>query len=779
MPSEISVQRQSIHRLRRVADRVEVKRNSSGLSARVKHFLAPVQNMSGNLVRWLGLGSTVNRIKAFGASVSQRVSLARQRIAVLFKNVIIRSAMLVYRIAYRRRHALRSGVTDVSGALYTLQTSEFANKVLRLAATFAARRTPIVGPIFFFLLGRCLVVVAGTHLAAGQNARALSTARLMNILFRKTVLKKSNSLSRAYFEVLRRQNLFQRIAFDVPEYEPVEDFYLNRIFGVGHLYRLNSVVARKFFEKALTIHDSYYEYLMLGRTYLIDGSYIKAAKAFEKAANIFPPIVMAHQNYAGRYDVASYKPLDWELADAGRLMIYDNLGQFAEEQFLHGNLDDSMRIYQKLLHYQDRISVDEVLPEDLIAQLQSTYTHFDAELPIRILPYEWVTQFGHIGLLSAFIKMAHAGIVPIANYLILAPADKTVNEEFLTYWRKYFCVVTDESLVNQLFPYQRFFGENFMVCRSPGEVAEPWTRAAARAEIAWSASSHEPLIVLTDEDREIGQEALRRMNVPVGAWYVGLHAREGGYYLESSDGISRHRNSQIEDYFSAIEEIVKRGGIVIRLGDASMRPMPTMEGVIDYAHSPEKSRRMDLFLLATCRFVIGTTSGLTTATHAFGTPTVLVNCISNDWQLWDGQTDFIFKKVYDRNHQRYLTLAEVFCSPIQGYLMNNTVLERNGYTVHSNTADEIHVAVRYKLDVISQKRPRVTESDELMKKYRRTISGNPFIFGAALPVPDFLKANKYLLGDPNPNAFPAARWTMDLHHLSAQNSQLTDKMPIE
>jgi hypothetical protein len=138
---------------------------------------------------------------------------------------------------------------------------------------------------------------------------------------------------------------------------------------------------------------------------------------------------------------------------------------------------------------------------------------------------------------------------------------------------------------------------------------------------------------------------------------------------------------------------------------------------------------------------------------------VLVNCISNDWQLWIGQTDFISKKVYDLRAQRYLSLAETYRSPIQGYLMNYTVLERNGYSVHPNTEDEIRAAVQYKLDVVLGKRSRCDDSSELMQRYRHTISGNPFIFGAARPVPEFLEMNPFLLGEPFNDPFPGADWT--------------------
>tara|TARA_R110002074_G_scaffold402283_1_gene606113 strand:- start:13723 stop:16038 length:2316 start_codon:yes stop_codon:yes gene_type:complete len=757
--------RRNLHTLRRVAERAEKKEKPPSALAlwrqvlfeRVERGIIPLK------VFFLRL-SIVRFALSLGIRTVRRCRVFAGKVARLIDRLLIRFAMFVYQLAYKRRNSIRTGAADISDVLFQFQSTRYADRSLALATYLARRRTPLVGDLYFLILSRGFVFAIGVHMAAGQNTRAYTLARIMNLLFRKTVLKKNNTIAKAYFEIIRRLNLFHRIIRDVPDFEPNDDFYLNRIFGIGHLYALNSPVARKYFEQALTISDSYYEYVMIGRSFLLENEYERAAESFEKAVSIYPPIVMAHQNYAGRYDVASYKPVEWELESAGDMMIYDNLGQFAEEQFLHGNLQASLRIYREMLHHQDSLAKGVELPDRLRYLIKSEYPKFDLDRPTRVLPYEWVTQFGHIGLLGIFLKMSHMGIVPDANFIVLAPVDKTVNPGYLRYWEKYFCIVTDSTMVNMLFPYQRHFGENFMVCRSPGVLAEPWTRAGARAQVAWSKERRGPLISLSEEDSAFGADMLVRMNVPQDAWYVGLHAREGGFYYEAQDGTSKHRNSSIDDYIASIEAIVARGGIVIRLGDASMSPMPLMPGVIDYARSSEKSERMDLFLLATSRFVVGTTSGLTTATHSFGTPTVLVNCISNDWQLWDDSTDFICKKVFDRQARRYLTLAETYRSPVQGYIMNNTVLERNGYTVHSNSSDEILAAVKYKLDVLFGRRRRVKDGDPIMQKYRHTISGNPFIFGAARPVPDFLEMNPELLGEPAHSAFPNAQWSENSKH---------------
>ena len=78
------------------------------------------------------------------------------------------------------------------------------------------------------------------------------------------------------------------------------------------------------------------------------------------------------------------------------------------------------------------------------------------------------------------------------------------------------------------------------------------------------------------------------------------------------------RNADVVTYLPAIREVIARGGYIIRLGDSSMRPLPKEKGIVDYALSNAKSEFMDLFLCSTCKFFIGTNSGLGLVPPIFG-----------------------------------------------------------------------------------------------------------------------------------------------------------------
>jgi putative glycosyltransferase (TIGR04372 family) len=209
--------------------------------------------------------------------------------------------------------------------------------------------------------------------------------------------------------------------------------------------------------------------------------------------------------------------------------------------------------------------------------------------------------------------------------------------------------------------------------------------------------------------------------------------------------MSTHRNSNLEDYIPAVRAITDRGGFVIRLGDSGMRPFPGMPRVIDYAHSAHKSPSADIFLCGTSRFIVGTTSGLTTVSLCFGTPMLLVNCISNDWQLWTAGVDFILKRLWSSREKRFLSLRETYSDPIQGYLMNAHIMDRHGLEAIPNSAEDILKAVIYKLDRLDQL--DIPKQDlKLLSDYERAMAFDHAMFGAASPVPRFLADYPDLFG---------------------------------
>ncbi|MBI4063333.1 MAG: TIGR04372 family glycosyltransferase [Elusimicrobia bacterium] len=175
------------------------------------------------------------------------------------------------------------------------------------------------------------------------------------------------------------------------------------------------------------------------------------------------------------------------------------------------------------------------------------------------------------------------------------------------------------------------------------------------------------------------------MGIPLSDWFVCLHVREGGFWLDSSQ-----RSSSIASYFNGMKVIGAAGGWVVRMGDATMTPLEPTERVIDYPHTPFKSESMDLYLLSQCRFFVGTDSGPLAAAGTFfqrrALWTDLIGYVSA-YPLRRGDLG-LMKHVFSRSRNRFLSIRELLQEPIESQESSFEPLGAD-YVLKDNTPEEI------------------------------------------------------------------------------------------
>lgn len=151
------------------------------------------------------------------------------------------------------------------------------------------------------------------------------------------------------------------------------------------------------------------------------------------------------------------------------------------------------------------------------------------------------------------------------------------------------------------------------------------------------------------------RSTLRAIGVPPEAWYVCVHVREGGYRSDPESP----RNASPEDFFPAFEEIISRGGLVVRMGTKLMTPLPHLPGVIDYAFSDFQSTLMDAYLVSRCSFFVGTSSGPHTLALLFSKPLILTNLTNYIYGLPQNSQDLtIFQHVISKKLDKEISLRE-------------------------------------------------------------------------------------------------------------------------
>lgn len=645
-------------------------------------------------------------------------------------------------LSARRRKLLPITVLAANFIDRKLITAPAGAELLRFASRLL-EKFPALASILTRLLILTLAATAQIHLAASRKPSALRAIRLLNLIFRAQVRSRRGLAPSAYFSTLALCSAYDRIVHEVREPERVDSFAINFAVGVAHLYRNSYPAALHFLTEAAESGDST-ALRKLGCVYALIDDYAKASQTFQASVDRNPRSVMVHQNYAGNYDTSAYTPSPWELNNAGDLLIYDNLIQLGENFYHQGRYEQTWRCYQAALNYQDKLALNWSIPDHLVRKIAAGSLNFRADMPIRLLGYEWVTLIGHIGFIDCHLRMVELGMLPRANYVLLAPPEKVINQPFLSLLASGLTVVKDPALVDELLPYQRLVGDQFIAVRGKGHLAEPWAHAVSRAQVAWAQAKRGPMVAISQELRERGQATLRTAGITTD-WFVALHIREGGYHGDGLGTTRQHRSANVRDYLDAIAQITARGGAVVRLGDTSMTPLHDVPGVFDYAHSDIKSADMDLFLCAEARLFMGTTSGLTTAVQALGTPMLLVNCTSNDCQFWHDETVFTVRPVYNRRERRYLSLRETYRQPVQARLIDSAVLARFGLEIHANRPEDITAAASYALNCLDGTEKRLRSGDSIFERYSATLTDNPYNFGAATPVPAFLESFPELL----------------------------------
>ena len=355
--------------------------------------------------------------------------------------------------------------------------------------------------------------------------------------------------------------------------------------------------------------------------------------------------------------------------------------------------------------------------------------------------------------LDAYVKAGILGLRPPSRTVILHEPwlrRYAVNPCLLDYWRKYIDIVEDPAELRKLRPLRTSLGFNVAGPMQCGNKTIPWGHSAAvYVQQQWDNQMREPLLRLSDEHRIWGIKALNNRGVPPDAWIATVHVREGEF------GAHRHgepfRDADINTYLAAIEAITDRGGWVIRMGDSSMTPLPKMRNVIDYANDLIKSDWMDIFLCASARFMVGTSSGPSTISHAFGVPIAMTNYLPTATLYLAAQDLFIPKLLQRRADGSMVRFENQMSLPLSACASNGMYNNLHGVTTISNTTQEIRELVKEMMDKLDGNTISTPEDAILQNRFKtmtaecETLPGLPGFELQCNIGRHFLRRNRYLL----------------------------------
>jgi putative glycosyltransferase (TIGR04372 family) len=363
-------------------------------------------------------------------------------------------------------------------------------------------------------------------------------------------------------------------------------------------------------------------------------------------------------------------------------------------------------------------------------------------LGVRFLVNSTPDRIGHlIAEIDWFLKAGALGEIRAPRVPVwVIRRDRVANECILDYWSEHVRVLSSRRATRILAPL--LAQRSVRVELGEAVIAVDETAKYPGTLARWG--DRGPLLRLREEHRARGAAALRELGVPDRAWFVCVHAREGGY-SPRDEYMHTYRNCEIDSYVPAMAAIVARGGWCLRMGDPTMKPLAPMPGVIDYALSDRKSDWMDVYLGASCRFFLGNTSGLCFVSTAFGVPSALAHLTPLAAAYPFGAFDVGIPKLVRSASGELARFPELLASPVSNYRFSEQYA-RGGLSLVDNTPEEIRELALELLDRIEGRAEYTDEDEARQAAFRSGFRAGHYTFGAGSRIGrDFLRRHAQLL----------------------------------
>jgi len=208
-------------------------------------------------------------------------------------------------------------------------------------------------------------------------------------------------------------------------------------------------------------------------------------------------------------------------------------------------------------------------------------------------------------------------------------------------------------------------------------------------------------IQFTNEEEKRGEVELLKMGINPNSKFVTLVVRDAAYLddqkKENSSGVdwshNNHRDTEIQNYILAAEELVKYGYYVIRMGAVVAKPMNSNNSmIIDYAVNGMRTEFMDVYLGAKCEFCLSSGTGYDAIPSIFRRPKLTVNLSSIEYVHSFFLNDItLFRKFKSINNKDFMSLKFIIESDFGGLARQESYL-KNDIELIENTPSEIRDA---------------------------------------------------------------------------------------
>ena len=239
--------------------------------------------------------------------------------------------------------------------------------------------------------------------------------------------------------------------------------------------------------------------------------------------------------------------------------------------------------------------------------------------PTRLLGSAFTQSFGHLAWGVGYRIKARMLDLTNTNYVMVGspPANSWIVKN---YWSEHLSYIPLEENLSKFLEITNSFLFEDIETLQVGERFYGAEVGASLIDEEWNNKySGKSLLNLNEEDRKYGYLKLKEYGFGSIDWFVTFHFRNRGN--------EKYRNPSSTTYIKAIETIINEGGHVFCIGDGgNLNELIHSRKFFDFGTVKSRDDRLDIFLLAECRFMVGSSSGPLDVPPLFGKGVLWTNC---------------------------------------------------------------------------------------------------------------------------------------------------------
>jgi putative glycosyltransferase (TIGR04372 family) len=338
-------------------------------------------------------------------------------------------------------------------------------------------------------------------------------------------------------------------------------------------------------------------------------------------------------------------------------------------------------------------------------------------------------RIGHLVMnTDLFLRRRQLGIYPDGpHYCFLISPKGLANRQLLTMFKRVIPIYENRPLTLM------FIGMLPIIKRTPFYQDLP-----LNSNEYYEFNNAKPSLYFTPDEVEKGRRILDQMGVDTKeVEFVCIFSRDDAYLKNivphNNWDYHNSRNADIDGLIESTKYLIKKGFTVIRIGSIVKKPINfSHEKLIDYPFSKYQSDFMDIFLLAHCKFTLGSgASGLVGVAQCFDTPVLQVN--SSECYKYTPITKnclYLPKKYKYRNSNNYIHFKDAIKF---GSSWHDHQADLN-LEAEENSPQEILEATEEMLARLENKFSYSSESEKLIQSYYKLWAGSDTIGSCKTPI---------------------------------------------